>query len=392
MIVFFRWLASVYDDAGLRRVGDWARSQASFAEQWRYAFAGWWLTRFVLAPTSWASAFLARHEYVAVGGSVLWVVTGVAVWWYLGVDGVATLIRIQPVGLVGDGSVFVAYCAVLVLTLRVGGNRLLRPVKAAIIVAATFGLFWAGTAATYRYAYGVEIWSRDQWRLIAEWWYDDRNFAWSAVFVGLGWFTVWVVGLVLVAIRAARVWLAMRKWGIWIMLWAVRLVIFASVVFFIASWLGTAPVDVLVSYSAAIESVPYIGGFLGEASPWPLLIVGAVFGSICVFLFAVTMGTVADVFSLVGKLLAIVYHGGVLFADRVEPKKPVRLVGLEVLVVRWDEVWARRRKEADAAYDERAGERLRRRAEREALSDMGPDGFTLFDPVPVGPAVARGPV
>ena len=232
--------------------------------------------------------------------------------------------------------------------------------------------------------------------MITDWWYADGNFAWSAVFVGLGWFAVWVAGLALLAIRAARVWLAFRKWGIWIMLWAARLVIFASVAFFIASWLGTAPVDVLVSYSAAIESLPYVGAYLGEASPWPLVFVSAVFGSICVFIFSVVMGTVADVFSLIGKLLAIVYHGGILFADRVEPQKPIRWVGLEVLAEQWDARRDRRRKAADTAYRERAEERLRRRAEREALSEIGPDGFTLFDespapPVPASERVADDP-
>ena len=140
MIVFFRWLASVYDDAGLRRVGDWARLQAAFAEQWKYAFAGWWLTRIVLAPTTWGSAFLARHKHVAIGCRVLWLATGLALWWYLGGGGVARLIRVEPVGVIGDGALLVGYFALLVVTLRVGGNRLLRPVKAAILVAATFAV------------------------------------------------------------------------------------------------------------------------------------------------------------------------------------------------------------------------------------------------------------
>ena len=85
------------------------------------------------------------------------------------------------------------------------------------------------------------------------------------------------------------------------------------------------------------------------------------------------------------------YHGGILFADRVEPRKPIHWVGLEVLAEQWDARRDRRRKAADVAYRERAEERVRRRAEREALSELGPDGFTLFDALPPLPVPASEP-
>ena len=153
---------------------------------------------------------------------------------------------------------------------------------------------------------------------------------------------------------------------------------------FIAGWMGTAPVDILVIYANAISSLPYVGETLGKATPWPLLIVGAVFGSICVFLFAVVGNMVADILSIIAKLLSIAYHGGIIFADRVEPAKPIKVVGLEVVVRRWHEARERRGIRLQKISRQSLDDRRERQLQREALSDIGPDGFTLF-PLPLDP-------
>ena len=377
-------MASVFDDAGLTSMGDRWRRKVDHAEAWKHAFAGWWVVRWMRAPTAWGSAWLARHPYLAIACRVLWLVAGVGAIYHFGVDAVAGVLGVRPTGMIGVVAFVVAYVATLVFALRVGGNRLWRPAKAATIVGLSFGVYWLATTATFRYLYGVAVWSPELWADIELAWRQDVNFAWSAAAWWVGWTLAWVVALGLVWIRAPRVWLAIRKWGIWLMLWIVRLVIFGAVALFIAGWMGTAPVDILVIYADAISSLPYVGETLGKATPWPLLIVGAVFGSICVFLFAVVGNMVADILSIIAKLLSIAYHGGIIFADRVEPAKPIRVVGLEVVVRRWDEARERRGIRLQKIARQSLDERQERQLQREALSDIGPDGFTLF-PLPPDP-------
>ena len=384
MITFFRWMASVFDDAGLTSMGDRWRRKVDHAEAWKHAFAGWWLVRWLRAPTAWGSAWLARHPYLAIACRVLWLVAGVGAIYHFGVDAVAGVLGVRPTGMIGVVAFVVAYVATLVFALRVGGNRLWRPAKAAAIVGLSFGVYWLATTATFHYVYGVAVWSPELWADIELAWRQDVNFAWSAAAWWVGWTLAWVFTLGLVWMRAPRVWLAIRKWGIWLMLWIVRLVIFGAVALFIAGWMGTAPVDILVIYANAISSLPYVGETLGKATPWPLLIVGAVFGSICVFLFAVVGNMVADILSIIAKLLSIVYHGGIIFADRVEPAKPIKVVGLEVVVRRWHEARERRGIRLQKISRQSLDDRRERQLQREALSDIGPDGFTLF-PLPPDP-------
>ena len=377
-------MASVFDDAGLTSMGDRWRRKVDHAEAWKHAFAGWWVVRWMRAPTAWGSAWLARHPYLAIACRVLWLVAGVGAIYHFGVDRIAGVLAISPTGLIGVVAFVVAYVATLVFALRVGGNRLWRPAKAAAIVGLSFGIYWLATTATFHYLYGVAVWSPELWADIELAWRQDVNFAWGAAAWWVGWTLAWVVALGLVWIRAPRVWLAVRKWGIWLMLWIVRLVIFGAVALFIAGWMGTAPVDILVIYANAISSLPYVGETLGKATPWPLIIVGAVFGSICVFLFAVVGNMVADILSIIAKLLSIGYHGGIIFADRVAPAKPIKVVGLEVVVRRWDEARERRGIRLQKIARQNLDERLERQLQREALSDIGPDGFTLF-PLPPDP-------
>ena len=377
-------MASVFDDAGLTSMGDRWRRKVDHAEAWKHAFAGWWVVRWLRAPTAWGSAWLARHPYLAIACRVLWLVAGTGAIYHFGVDRIAGVLGIRLTGMIGVVAFVVAYVATLVFALRVGGNRLWRPAKAAAIVGLSFGVYWLATTATFHYVYGVAVWSPELWADIELAWRQDVNFAWSAAAWWVGWTLAWVFTLGLVWIRAPRVWLAIRKWGIWLMLWIVRLVIFGAVALFIAGWMGTAPVDILVIYANAISSLPYVGETLGKATPWPLLIVGAVFGSICVFLFAVVGNMVADILSIIAKLLSIAYHGGIIFADRVEPAKPIKVVGLEVVVRRWHEARERRGIRLQKISRQSLDDRRERQLQREALSDIGPDGFTLF-PLPPDP-------
>ena len=194
----------------------------------------------------------------------------------------------------------------------------------------------------------------------------------------MGWTLVWVATLALRAVHAARVWIGSWKWGISLMLWIVRVVIFGSVALFLVGWMGTKPLDVLLSYANAIGSLPYVGDRLGKESPWPLVVVGAVFGSICFFLYTTIRETVADILSLIGKLLSFLYHGGILFADRRAPAKPVRWVGLEVVFVWRDLRRLRRGRKMQESARRRADKRLKRRPVHGSVSGTEPDGFTLF--------------
>ena len=222
-------MASVFDDAGLTSMGDRWRRKVDHAEAWKHAFAGWWVVRWMRAPTAWGSAWLARHPYLAIACRVLWLVAGLGVIYHFGVDGVAEVLGIRLTGMIGVVAFVVAYVATLVFALRVGGNRLWRPVKAAAIVGFSFGMYWLATTATFHYLYGVAVWSPELWADIELAWRQDVNFAWSAAAWWVGWTLAWVFTLGLVWIRAPRVWLAIRKWGIWLMLWIVRLVIFGAV-------------------------------------------------------------------------------------------------------------------------------------------------------------------
>ena len=134
MITFFRWMASVFDDAGLTSMGDRWRRKVDHAEAWKHAFAGWWVVRWMRAPTAWGSAWLARHPYLAIACRVLWLVAGTGAIYHFGVDRIAGVLGIRLTGMIGVVAFVVAYVATLVFALRVGGNRLWRPAKAAAIV------------------------------------------------------------------------------------------------------------------------------------------------------------------------------------------------------------------------------------------------------------------
>ena len=180
MITFFRWMASVFDDAGLTSMGDRWRRKVDHAEAWKHAFAGWWVVRWMRAPTAWGSAWLARHPYLAIACRVLWLVAGTGAIYHFGVDQIAGVLGIRLTGMIGVVAFVVAYVATLVFALRVGGNRLWRPAKAAAIVGLSFGVYWLATTATFHYVYGVAVWSPELWADIELAWRQDVNFAWSA--------------------------------------------------------------------------------------------------------------------------------------------------------------------------------------------------------------------
>jgi len=261
---------------------------------------------------------------------------------------------------------------------RLRGPALLRPVKAAVLAGLLGALYWATTALSYHFAYGVDVWSPALWADVRAAWYEGRNLRWSALWTLVANTIVWLAVGVFVWARVSRVWMAVKVWGVWTMNWCLRALVFATVGYAVLQFAGYGWWQIADVLARSLAAFPAAADTVSRAPAWAVAAVFIVFGLILLNLCIVVLETVSDVLSFGAKLLSIAFHGGVARADRYgDPDAPPkRIVGL---VERFDRSQLRMA-ERRAAYH-------RHRLAREVASGITNDGWQE-DPPPVEAAPA----
>ena len=217
----FAWLTDVFASSGFAVGEAWAFRRNQQWQELRIALATWWLVRAVKAPFLWCSAWLARHGKVGVWSRRVWLAVGLLVCTYFGPGPVLGFAPWPMPGVIGWLAGLGLIVAFVVCVPRVRGLAILRPVKALVIVLLAYWPYWALSTATFHYLYGVDVWSPALWVDIVSVWNSGGNLRWSAFWLLVADTLVWYVLLVFLWARVARVWVALKRWGVRIMQWII---------------------------------------------------------------------------------------------------------------------------------------------------------------------------
>ena len=308
----FRWLADVLDGCALPVAAERWRRVSAHGAAWRAAVQGFWFVRWASICRAWVAAYLGRHSLQARACRWGWSLGVLGYLWYdmerlLSDPGVGW---VPPV--IGPFTLYVGAVGWVAFTSRVGGAVLLRPVKAAALVAVTFLPVWAGLSVVFHYGWGVAIWSAALWRdVVVPGWYRGVNFQWSAFCVWMAFELGWVVLLGFVWTRAPRAWLAVRKWGVRVFIWAVRYFLFVGIFWVGSSLLGRVPEQILVELARGVHEA--VGGSEVVVPPgWAYLLLGGLIAAVLIGIGAVVLDAIGEVLSVAAKLLSVAMDGGVL--------------------------------------------------------------------------------
>ena len=261
----------------------------------------------------------------------IWVVVGLALLGWLGPGAVAGLVPLPLPGVVGWLASWVCVGAFVCYVPRLRGMAVLRLPKAAILVSVLYGVYWAATSVTFHYGFGVNIWSYALWEDIEAVWNRGGNLRWSAFWTLVAITFVWLVLVVGVWTRLSRVWVAFKLWGVRILNWILRALVFFTVSYSIARLLGFGLWQAVDELATAVAAFPYGAETVAAAPLWAVGLVLFVFGLILLNLVIVVLEAVSDILCFCTKMLSIAWYGGILRADRyddpdVEPKRIVGVV------------------------------------------------------------------
>ena len=326
----FAWLTDVFASSGFVVGEAWAFRRNQQWQELRIALATWWLVRAVKAPFLWCSAWLARHGKVGVWSRRVWLAVGLLVCTYFGPGPVLGFAPWPMPGVIGWLAGLGLIVAFVVCAPRVRGLAILRPVKALVIVLLAYWPYWALSTATFHYLYGVDVWSPALWVDIVSVWNSGGNLRWSAFWLLVADTLVWYVLLVFLWARVARVWVALKRWGVRIMQWIIRAGVFAILTYTVVRFMGFGFWQTVDQLASALAAFPYAAETVAQAPQWAIAFVLLVFGLIILNLFIIVLETVADVICFVSKMFHIVLHGGILNADKYDDEdvQPKRIVGL----------------------------------------------------------------
>ena len=369
----FAFLADVFAASGFVYGEPWARERDAEWRHLREALPDWWPVRLCRAPFLWSSAWLGRHRRVAATARWLWIASVLAALGWFGTDGVGAYSPVPMPGLLGDVTVAILVAAYAFYVPRIRGLVPLRFVKAALVLALLYGVFWAATSVVFHFAYrGTDIWSPGEWERLAAVWNRGGALYWQPFLVLLGLTAGWVVLIVLAWTRLPRVWLAVKRWSWRSTMWVIR----GGFVLFTMGLLGRVffdygVVEFLYDYGASVAQATS-DWLPGTALPaWAPLLVAAVLVLLVMNALTIVFEFISDAVCLVSKLLGLVVHGGVIGAERYddEERPPKRVVGIL-------ERFAKAEEKAGAWLAHDAQTRRTRILVEEATSDLGEDGFT----------------
>ena len=326
----FAWISTVFASSGFVHGEVWAAEKDRNWQALKAAFSVWWPVTVARVPHRRCSVFLGRHPAFGRWSGRVWIVGGLAaVAWY----GPGPLVAVSPVPMPGVVGVILAFgtlVAFVLLVPRVRGLVVLRPGKAAVLVAVLGAVYWALTAVTFHYGFGVDVWSSQLWAELAEVWYGGGNLRWSAFWLLAADTFAWAVVGMFVWARAARVWIAVKRWGVWLMEWVLR-----AVVFFVISYTALRFWDygwwqIVDRLARTLATVPGASEVVEHAPGWAILVVLFVFGLVLVNLFSVVLVSVSDFLCWLTRMFAIAVYG-----ERIAPSandagdvQPRRFVGL----------------------------------------------------------------
>ena len=326
----FAWLTDVFASSGFVAGEAWAFRRNQQWQELRLALTTWWLVRLVKAPLLWSSAWVARHSKVGPWARWTWLLFGLCGVVYFGPGPVLEMLPWPTPGVVGWLAGLGLSLAFVCYVPRLRGMTILRPLKAAVILIAAYWLYWALTAVTFHYSFGVDVWSEALWEDVEAVWNRGGNLRWSAFWLLVGDTVAWYVFLVILWTRVARVWVAGKLWGVRIVNWAIRAGVLLVFSYTVISFMGVGLWQAVDRLATSLAAFPYGAETVAQAPQWAVAFVLLVFGLIILNLVIIVLETIADILCFITKMFNIVLHGGIINADRYDDEEvePKRVVGL----------------------------------------------------------------
>ena len=325
----FGWIRDVCASSGFVQGERWAAEKDHHWQALVAAFAIWWPVTAARALHRKCSLILGRYPALGRWTGRAWIVGGLGVLAWYGPGPVVALSPVALPGLVGAILVFGSAAAFVVLVPRVRGLVVLRPPKAAVLVALLGAVYWALTAVTFHYGFGVDAWSVALWDDIAWVWFGRGNLRWSAFWALVADTAVWLVVVAIVWARAARVWVAVKAWAVWWMKWLLR-----AAVFGIASYAALRFMaydgwwQIADELARPLAALPYGFEAVAQAPVWAIAFVLFVCCLVIWNMVSIVLVIVSDALRWVTRMLAIAVYGGRAIPAGHGDVEPRRFIGL----------------------------------------------------------------